>query len=215
MEKITVLIADDHKLVRETWALAVSRFTHFEVVSLCRTAEEAIEEAGKWQPRLILLDISMPGLNGIDAIPLLRQLSPGSRILGVSAHSRPVYARKMIESGASGYLTKNTSAEEFYQALAEIGEGRTYICTEIAARDAENPFAGGELQPGSPVSKREQEIIELIRKGHTSQEIAGKLNIRKKTVEVHRYNILRKLQVKNTASLINYINENCMVHPVA
>jgi len=140
---------------------------------------------------------------------LIRKYSPGSKVLGVSLHTQPTYARKMIQKGAMGYVTKNSSREEMFKALMEIHNGRKYICDEIKNILSEQVISGEDAQTGlNALSQREIEIIAYIKKGFSSKEIADALHISVKTVEVHRYNILKKLNLKNAAALVNFINNS-------
>ena len=209
MEKITILIPDDHTLVRETWSFILNNDPRFQVVAECGSGEEAVELARNLRPNIVIMDINLPGINGIEATQQIRKFSPASKILGVSLHTQPTYARKMMQKGASGYVTKNSSREEMYKAIVEIHSGKKYICEEIKNILSEQVISGEEPQSGlNSLSQREIEIITLIKNGHSSKEIAESLNISVKTVEVHRYNILKKLNLKNAASLVNFINNS-------
>lgn len=209
MEKITILIADDHTLVRETWSFILNNDPRFQVVAECGSGEEAVELARSLRPNIVIMDINLPGINGIEATHQIRKFSPASKILGVSLHTQPTYARKMMQKGASGYVTKNSSREEMFKAIMEIHNGKKYICEEIKNILSEQVISGEEPQTGlNSLSQREIEIITLIKNGHSSKEIAESLNISVKTVEVHRYNILKKLNLKNAASLVNFINNS-------
>ncbi|MBB1286447.1 response regulator transcription factor [Flavisolibacter sp. BT320] len=209
MEKITILIADDHTLVRETWSFILNTDERFSVVAECGSGEEAVELAKQLRPHIVIMDINLPGMNGIEASQLIRKFSPASRILGVSLHTQPTYARKMIQKGAMGYVTKNSSREEMFKAITEIQAGRRYICEEIKNILSEQVINGEDQQSGlNALSQREIEIINFIKKGFSSKEIAESLDISVKTVEVHRYNILKKLNLKNSAALVNYINNS-------
>ncbi|HEY9362092.1 MAG TPA: response regulator transcription factor [Chitinophagaceae bacterium] len=209
MEKITILIADDHMLVRETWSFILNNDPRFHVVAECGSGEEAVELAKSLRPNIVIMDINLPGINGIEATQQVRKFSPGSKVLGVSLHTQPTYARKMMQKGASGYVTKNSSREEMYKAILEIHSGKKYICEEIKNILSEQVISGEETQTGlNSLSQREIEIITFIKKGFSSKEIADALTISVKTVEVHRYNILKKLNLKNAAALVNFINNS-------
>jgi DNA-binding NarL/FixJ family response regulator len=208
-EKISVLIADDHALVREAWSYVLNSHPLFTVVAQCSNAEDAIEKAKELRPKAVLMDINLPGMDGIEATRQIRKYSPGSKILGVSLHSQPVFARKMMKAGALGYITKNSSKEEMFKAIQEVVEGRSYVCKEIKNILTEQVINGEESNKGiNALSSREMEIIDQIVKGNTSKEIASNLNIALKTVEVHRYNISKKLNLKNAASLVNLMHNN-------
>ncbi|HVG14129.1 MAG TPA: response regulator transcription factor, partial [Chitinophagaceae bacterium] len=200
MDKITILIADDHTLVRETWSFILNTDPRFSVVAESGSGEDAVEMAKKLRPNIVIMDINLPGINGIEATQQIRKFSPGSRILGVSLHTQPTYARKMMQKGAMGYVTKNSSREEMFKAILEIQGGKKYICDEIKNILSDQVISGDDPQTGlNSLSQREIEIISYIKKGFSSKEIADSLNISVKTVEVHRYNILKKLNLKNAA----------------
>lgn len=209
MEKISILIADDHTLVRETWSFILNTDARFSVIAESGSGEEAIELAKKLRPNIVIMDINLPGMNGIEATQQIRKYSPGTKILGVSLHTQPTYARKMIQKGAMGYVTKNSSREEMFKAIMEIQAGKKYICEEIKNILSEQVISGEDQQTGlNSLSQREIEIISYIKKGFSSKEIADSLSISVKTVEVHRYNILKKLNLKNAAALVNFINNS-------
>lgn len=211
MEKITILIADDHTLVRETWSFILNTDPRFKVIAESGSGEDAVELAKQLRPNIVIMDINLPGMNGIEATQLIRKFSPGSKVLGVSLHTQPTYARKMIQKGAMGYVTKNSSREEMFKAIIEIQNGKKYICDEIKNILSEQVINGEDPQNQgglNSLSQREIEIISFIKKGDSSKEIADALNISVKTVEVHRYNILKKLNLKNAAALVNFINNS-------
>lgn len=209
MEKITILIADDHTLVRETWSFILNTDARFDVVAESGSGEDAVEMAKQLRPNVVIMDINLPGMNGIEATQLIRKYSPTSKILGVSLHTQPTYARKMIQKGAMGYVTKNSSREEMFKAILEIQSGKKYICDEIKNILSDQVISGEDQNAGlNSLSQREIEVIAFIRKGNSSKEIAETLNLSVKTVEVHRYNILKKLNLKNAAALVNFINKS-------
>jgi DNA-binding NarL/FixJ family response regulator len=209
MEKITILIADDHTLVRETWSFILNSDPRFYVVAECGSGEDAVEMAKNLRPAIVIMDINLPGINGIEATQQIRKFSPGSRILGVSLHTQPTYARKMMQKGAMGYVTKNSSREEMFKAIIEVHEGKKYVCEEIKNILSEQVISGEDQPSGlNALSQREIEIISFIKKGFSSKEIADALIISVKTVEVHRYNILKKLNLKNAAALVNFVNNS-------
>jgi two-component system invasion response regulator UvrY len=209
MEKISILIADDHTLVRETWGFVVNSDNRFNVVAECANGEEAVELSRRLQPNVVMMDINLPGMNGIEATEQIRNFSPGSKILGISVHSEPAFARKMFQKGALGYLTKNSSREEMFKAILEVSEGRKYICSEIKNKLSDQLLnTEGQHTGINSLSQREIEIIRHVKKGLSSKEIANELNISVKTVEVHRHNIFKKFDLKNVASLIHFINNH-------
>ena len=207
--KTTLLIIDDHKLVRETWSFILNSSPSFIVVGEAGSAEEGVELAKNLRPNVVIMDINLPGMNGIEATQLIRKYAPASKVLGVSLHTQPTYARKIMQRGASGYVTKNSTKEEMFQAINEVHKGNKYICQEIKNILSEQMLNGEDANSGiNSLSAREIEVIGLLKKGNSSREIAEELCISLKTVEVHRYHILHKLKIKNTAALVNYINNS-------
>ncbi|HUR11940.1 MAG TPA: response regulator transcription factor [Flavitalea sp.] len=209
MGKISVMIVDDHTLIRETWSFLLGRNENFEVIAEVGDGQKAIDLARDKRPHIILLDINMSPLNGFDILKSIRKLSPGSKVIAVSMHSQPAYAKKMLRLGAKGYVTKNSPRQEMLDAMMEVYSGNVYICQEVKNILSDQMLGEEENAIGlNQLSEREIEVINQIRDGLSSKEIADKLGISIKTVEVHRHNILKKLKVKNTASLINYINSS-------
>jgi DNA-binding NarL/FixJ family response regulator len=206
MEKITILLVDDHKLVRDSWSFILNSDPRFEVIGETSSGDEAIEVAKIKTPNVVLMDINMTPINGFEATKLIRKFSPTSKIIGVSMHSMPAYAKRMLQSGASGYVTKNSSKEELIEAILEVHNGQKYICSEVKDILAQQELEEGGQSDLNVLSRRELDIAKLIKEGLSSREIALKLDISLKTVEVHRYNILKKLHLKNTAALVNFIN---------
>lgn len=207
MEKITVMIADDHKLIRETWSYILSNDERFEVIAECGDSEHAVEVAREKKPQIVLMDINMMPISGFEATERIRKVSPTSKVIGVSMHSQPAYAKKMLQIGARGYVTKNSSREEMVKAILEVQEGNKYICEEIKNNISELILEENKDIPNvNALTEREIQIINLIKEGQSSKEIAAELNISLKTVEVHRHNVLKKLKLKNSASLVNFIN---------
>lgn len=206
MEKINILIADDHKLIRETWSYILNNDSRFMVTDQCASGEEAVLIAKEKRPDIVLMDINMSEMNGMDATEQIRKFAPTTKIVAVSMHNQPVYVKKIMKNGAKGYITKNSPVDELLNAIVEVHNGNKYICEEMRLIFSEQALVENEKQGLNSLSEREIEIIQLIKNGLSSKEIAVKLEISLKTVEVHRHNILRKLSLKNTAALVNFIN---------
>ena len=207
--KITIVVVDDHKLVREMWKHIFSENKNIEVIGESGSFDEAIEMISTLRPDVVLLDINLPPASGMDAVPLIRKTVPGTKIIAVSMHNQTSYARKMLKLGAKAYVTKNSSRQEILNAIEQVMKGGVYICAEIKdslTNQVFNEQAG--FSNIKDLSVREMEIIKLLKKGLSSREIADQLHISTRTAEVHRHNILKKLHLKNTASLINYLNTN-------
>ena len=208
MEKITILLADDHKLILESWKYMLEADGRFTVIGTASSGAQAVELATSLKPKVVLVDINMHEMDGFDATKLIRKCAPGTKIIGVSMHSMPAYAKKMIKCGASGYVTKNSSRQELIQTILEVLEGKTCICDEVKSiivnKEFSAPAAGPDI---NQLSKRELEVVSFITRGMSSKEISSELHLSLKTVEVHRYNILKKLCLPNAASLVNYANQ--------
>jgi DNA-binding NarL/FixJ family response regulator len=208
MKKIDILIVDDHTLVRESWSLILNNDPRFRVIAECGSGEQAVELAMKLRPGIILMDINLPGIDGIEATRQIRKYCPGAKILVISLHTQPAYAKQVMKQGAMGYVTKNSPPAEMFKAILEIYSGRKYICDEIKNNLADTLVNVDDQPKGiNALSQREIEIIDFLRKGNSSKEIAAALNIAVKTVEVHRYNILKKLNLRNVAALVNFIHD--------
>ena len=203
---ISILIADDHRLIRETWTILLNRDSRFKVIGSCSNSEEAVKMTKQKHPEVVLMDINMSPFSGIEATRIIRESSPDTRIIGVTMHSQPAYAKKMLQMGASGYVTKNSSREEMFNAILEVSKGNKFVCSEIKDLISEGAHEPESLAAINTLTEREMDVINEIKQGHSSKEISRNLEISLKTVEVHRHNILKKLKLKNAASLIHYMN---------
>lgn len=209
MPPITILIADDHALIRQTWNFVLSTNEQYKVVAESATGEQTVALVRQYRPDVVIMDINMPDMDGLEATRLIRECSPQTKVIGVSSHTQPAYARKMMQNGGMGYVTKSSPAKEFFTAIQTVLGGAQYICQEIKNTITEQVLSGTDPQAAfNALTTREHEIIDLIRKGMPSSEIGLQLYISEKTVEVHRYNIMKKLNVRNTAALVNYINHH-------
>jgi DNA-binding NarL/FixJ family response regulator len=208
MGKIRILIADDHKLVREIWTSFLNSDERFDVIASTGDSAEAVELSRLHNPDIVLMDINLGPFSGIEAAQQIRYVTHGSsRVLGVSIYSQPVYAKRILQTGAMGYVTKNSSTEEMVQAILAVHNGNKFICAEIKNIISENMLEENAGKPDiSCLTDREMEIINRVKQGESSKEIAAYLQISLKTVEVHRHNILKKLNLKNSAALVNFIN---------
>ena len=206
MNKIKVLIADDHKLLRETLILIINAEPIFEVIASCGDSMKAIELSQEEEPDIILMDINMTPFSGIEATARIIAFNPEAKIIGMSTHSDPVYVKKMLKAGARGYITKNSPKDEMIHAMKRIPFGEIYICQDI--KNILGEELGCESIPAyglASLTGREMQVVDHVRKGLSSKEIAVIMGLALKTVEVHRHNILQKLKVKNSAALINQI----------
>lgn len=206
MQKISILIADDHALLRQAWTMLLDSDPRFQVVGSCGSGEEALEMTGQLKPNIVMMDINLDGLDGFETTQLIRKIYPGTAVIGVSMHAKIVYVQKMLKMGAMGYVTKNSGAAEMTKAIVEVYNNRKYICDEIKHILSMQMADDNEQKKMNLLSMRELEIIDFLKRGSSSKEIAMQLNLSTKTIEVHRHNILKKLNVRNTAALVNHVN---------
>ncbi len=212
MDKISIIIIEDHALIRETWSFVLNADSRFSVFAECSSAEEGLDMCKTHRCDIVILDINLPDMCGIDAVPLIRKYAPGIKILGVSLHTQPSLVQKMIQNGARGYVTKTSPLDEMVNALIVVQNGGEYICEEIRSlMKQEDEVAGKRRGNVHLLSIREIEIIKYIARGMSSKDIAEVAGISIKTVEVHRYHILKKLGLKNAAALVNYVNKQALL----
>ncbi len=209
-KKIRIIIADDHLLIAETWASLINMDPNFEVVKVYDNTKTLIDEITEVKPDVAILDININPFSGIEATKMIKKLAPGTRIIGVSMHNQPSFAKKMMRNGAMGYVTKNSSKQEMYDAIKSVMEGQKYICAEIQKNITNQMLVDEDDNKLSTLTEREIEIIKLIKNGMTNKEIAEQLFLSPRTVETHRARILKKLDLKNSLSLIKYINDSFM-----
>jgi DNA-binding NarL/FixJ family response regulator len=209
MRKTRLLIADDHKLFRESCAICLNTDERFDVIATGRLAE-AVEFTKIHKPDIVLLDIPIPPSCDIVEIGKIRTPSGDStRVIGVSVFSKPGIAKRAFQLGVWGYLTKNSSREEMITAILAVQNGEKFICQEIKNILSATMIEQHNDDPDiSVLTDRELDIIKLIKEGQSSKEIACSLRISRKTVEVHRHHILKKLKMKNSAALVNFINSS-------
>jgi len=201
-----VLIADDHTLVRESLVNLLQREGDVQVVAQASDGLETIEKALLTRPDLVITDISMPRLNGIEVVRRLREALPETRVLVLTMHSEDEYVLQLVRAGASGYLVKDSAASELIAAVHSLRDGRGYFGPQ-AARILAEQLQHPERQIDDPYGRltaREREVFHLIAEGLTTKEIARRLDISAKTAENHRARVLDKVGVRNTAELVRF-----------
>lgn len=209
-KKIRIIIADDHLLIAETWATLINMDPDFEVVKVYDNTKTMIDEITELKPDVAILDININPFSGIESTKMIKKLAPGTRIIGVSMHNQPSFAKKMMRNGAMGYVTKNSTKIEMYDAIRAVMKGDKYICAEIQKNITNQMLVDDDDNKLSTLTEREIEIIKLIKNGSTNKEIADQLFLSPRTVETHRARILKKLDLKNSLSLVKYINDSFM-----
>jgi len=201
MTKIRLLLADDHPLIREGFRSLLNKNERFEIVGIAENGKELIELAGKELPDIILSDISMPVMNGMEAIEQIRNLYPSIKSVVLTMHEEREYVINALRIGVQGYIIKNVERFDLEKAIITIFEGGKYfspIVTNILAESVARP----EPPAISELTPREKEVLELVAQGHSTKQVADKLGIGTRTVESHRVNMLKKMKVNNTAELV-------------
>jgi len=212
MEKINICIVDDHSLFRNGLKLLLSAFPEINVIYECSNGIEFLQSIEKQTPDVVLMDIEMPGMNGVDATRLAIEKYPNLKIITLSMFGEEEYYYKMIDAGAKGFILKNSDIDEVIKAIKAIMQGTTYFSQELLYNVVKNFREVRKTdQIQLQLSQRELEILEHICKGMSNQEIAKELNISKRTVDKHRSNILSKTDTKNTASLVMFAVEHRLV----
>lgn len=209
MKRITVLLAEDHMVVRQGLRKILESERDIEIVGEAANGRQAVELAGTLRPDVIVMDIAMPVLNGLEATRQIRQLVPATKVIVLSAHSDDAYIERMMELGAAGYLIKQTSAHFLAKAIREVQAGKRFFSPTVAKRlDSRTPKAlnrkGQSGTRASGLSSREMEVLQLVAEGEANKQIAATLSISTKTVEKHRDHLMHKLDIHDTAGLTRY-----------
>ena len=201
---IKIVIADDHAIVREGLKRIVSSADGMEVVGEARDGNEVLQRVRDQSFDVLMLDLSMPGRNGMETIKLVRAERPALRILVLSMHQELQYAVRAIRSGASGYLTKESAPDLLVQAIRKIASGGAYISDEVAQQLALQAMPGSAALPHENLTEREFEVMQLLVAGTSVTHIAAKINLSVKTVSTHKSNLMQKLALDNQSELIRY-----------
>jgi two-component system response regulator NreC len=207
MKTHKVLICDDHTVVRAGLRLILHKQKDFQIVGEAENAGQAIEIAALQQPDVVLMDISMPGLNGLEAIPRLHAVAPEAKVLILTVHDDEAYFFQALQAGVSGYVLKGASTDELLAALRLVNQGGVPIPRALSPKLLTDYLERAQkdvVSSYSTLSSREREILKLIYKGHTNKQIAEELFLSVRTVERHRSSIMRKAGLENRAELVAY-----------
>lgn len=205
--KIRILLADDHPVVREGIRSCLAKHAHLEIVGEAENGWEAVAKAKALLPDLVLLDINMPALNGLQAAAVLRQELPQTKILILTVFNEKEYVLQVARSGAHGYVLKETSPQELVRAIETVYRGTAYFSSEVTQFVLDDYVTkAGQIAPPKPsdLSAREVEVLALIAEGHRNKTIADLLSVSVRTVETHRESIMRKLNLHTVAGLTKY-----------
>ena len=204
-QRIRCVLADDHALLRQGVRRLLEDDPAFEVVAEAANASEALKLVLEFRPDLILLDIGMPGMSSFEAGRLIAERCPGTRIVYLTMHEDEEYVLQALRSGASGYLVKDTPAPKLLQALKDVYGGERSLSPEVLGKLEDVRLRDQQLRPrprSTTLTPREREVMKLLAEGHTARQSAGLLGVSIKTVEAHKFNLMRKLDIHNKAQLV-------------
>ncbi len=206
--KIRILLVDDHKILRDGICSLLKEYPDMEVIGEAADGRTALRLAEELSPDLIIMDISMPDLNGIDATRRINTDHPNMKVIALSMHYDKQFVSEIFKAGASGYLLKDSAFEELEHAIRIVMQNKTYINPQIASLVVESlvsqPTAVSNRKAFSLLTEREREVLQLISEGKSTKEIASDLNISAKTIESHRRQVMGKLNIRNIAELTKY-----------
>jgi len=213
--KYRVVIVEDQTIIREGLRSLLSSAREFDIVGEAGDGREAIRCIQKWKPDLVLTDLSMPRMDGMDVIETIKKQSPQTKIIALTVHREEEYVLATLKAGADGYILKEASYPELIMAIRSVLRGKHYLSPEISGKLISGYLEGKKTikthSPWETLTKRERGILKLIAEGYKNKEIADYLYISQKTVETHRANLMRKLDLHNTAALVAFAMEKGLV----
>lgn len=206
--KLRILIAEDHVSVREGFKFIIESQADMEVVGEAGDGRAAIEMAGELKPDIVLMDISMPNLNGLKATAKLKRVAPEIKIITLTRHTDSVFLQELLQAGVSGYVLKQSAADEIIRAVRAVAEGNSYLDPAITGKVFDD-YAGKQSNlrgetTGIPLTEKESEVLRHIALGYSNQEIADKMNVSVKTIESQKANSLKKLAMRSRKDIIRY-----------
>ena len=201
MTKPRILLADDHRMVTEGLKFLLTE--EFELVGIVEDGRAMVAAARKLRPEVIVADISMPQLNGLDALATLKRDNPDVRVVFLTMHRDAAYARRALEAGASGFVLKHSAPAELVLAVRAALQGRTFIAPELAA-EVFRTAKEKDADPLAALTPRQREILQLLAEGKSAKEIAAALGLSARTVEFHKYTLMDALGMENSAELIRF-----------
>jgi len=209
MKRIAILLAEDHVIVRQGLRLLLEADGDIEIVGEAKTGREAVQMTRELHPEIVVMDIAMPMLNGLEATRQILKTFPKTKVLILSAHSDPEYIEQVVKAGALGYLVKQSSGDILTKAIRELHYGRTFFTPSIARHlkdkyEKSSDDAGLRKKSGTELTSRESELLQLIAEGQANKQIASELGISIKTVEKHRQHLMEKLNIHEIAGLTRF-----------
>lgn len=217
MKRIQVMLADDHALVRAGLRALLEKMVAVEVIAEAGDGREALELIGKYRPQMVLMDVTMPGLNGLEAVAHVTKEFPAVKVIILSMHANEEYVLQALRSGASGYLLKDAAVAELELALQVVDRNETYLSSRISQPiiDSYLTRLGNQRGPLDRLTPRQREIVQLIAEGKSTKEIAFLLEVSVKTVEAHRTQLMERLGIHEVAGLVRYAMRVGLVPPEA
>ncbi len=204
---INIILVDDHKIIRDGLRSLLEKETDMAVVAEAENGRDAVKLSRKFAPDIVIMDINMPDLNGVDAATLILEESPDVKIIALSIHSTRRYVARMLKAGASGYLVKHCAYEELADAIRSVANNKPYLSSQIldtVLSDYTSSVSSGEISTLSTLTFREREVLQLVAEGVKSEKIADRLFVSVKTVSSHRRAIMQKLNLHSVAELTRY-----------
>ncbi|MBL4942502.1 MAG: UvrY/SirA/GacA family response regulator transcription factor [Colwellia sp.] len=209
---IKILLVDDHKLVRTGVSKILNEVKGFKVIDECETGEEAIKFCRQTEPDVILMDMDMPGMGGLEATKKILRFSPEAKIIMLTAHTEEPFPTKVMQIGAAGYLTKGAGPNEMVNAIRAVNSGQRYLPADIAQQMALSQFKSVEENPFSELSDRELQIMLMITRGEKVPDISQHLNLSTKTINSYRYRMFEKLNIGNDVELTHLAIRHGMIN---
>lgn len=202
--KVSIILVDDHKILREGLKNIINSVTGFEVIGEADDGHQAIKLCGKLNPDLVIMDVSMQGLNGIEASTQIRKINPDIKIIALSMHSTRQFVTGMFQVGAWAYLLKDCASEELINAIKTVVSGKKYVSQYISGIILDEFLSGSGSDKDTILTDREKEVLQLIAEGQSVKSISDKLSLSVKTIETHRKNIMNKLKIYSIPELTKY-----------
>jgi two-component system, NarL family, response regulator NreC len=210
---IRVLLADDHAMMRDGLQALLQAAPDIEVAGSASNGREALRLAAELQPDVVVMDIAMPDLNGIEALGLLRRKHPQTRVLMLSMHSSSEHVHRALNAGAAGYMLKESAGEEIVTAIRAVHAGRAYLSRALATMERHAAPRGNDSGPLASLSSRERQVLQLVVEGRSSSEIAALLHLSPKSVDTYRSRLMKKLGIDNISGLVKFAVQHGLTPP--
>ena len=210
MKRIRILLADDHAVVRQGFKMILDAQADMEIVGEAGNGREAVELAEQLRPDVVVMDVSMPELNGIEATRRLASSAPRARVVALSMHKDSVYVREILRAGARGYLLKDSGAADLVAAIRAVASGESYLSPAVSNAVLDD-YRRHATNPIDLLTSREREVLQLLAESKTNKEIAGVLNLSVYTVEAHRGRIMEKLNLHSIGELVRFAVRNGLI----